>query len=126
MKVYVPLIVLMTLLGTVCGCGRSAPPEARRQLQELDPNPQVDASAAAQFISIESTTAERMPPDTLLTITCTVLKEGVLVAEWPSTGGETESVELVPQPDATGNAVLVINPVRCLKGQKVTIRPKEG
>ncbi|MFH0964331.1 MAG: hypothetical protein V2A58_10010 [Planctomycetota bacterium] len=120
-----PLLSLAFLLA-VSGCGQRSASAQKAFHESLDPNPPVDASAASAFITVTDTQASEPPPLTILQITCAVLKEGTLVAEWPSAGGQIESVELVPQPDATGNAVLVINPVRCLKGQKVTIRPKEG
>lgn len=120
------LMIVSSLLVTLalgCSKGPSAA-EQRRQLQELDPNPPVEATAAAEFITVEETKAEGEPPMTILEITCSVTKAGILTAEWPTTGGQTESREVVIQDDGSGQATLIIPDVRCIRGQKVTLKPK--
>lgn len=110
----------------LAGCSEGGPGAnaQRKQLEQIDPNPQVDASAASEYITVEETTSEGVVPMTLLKVKCTVLQEGALVAEWPSTGGTTESRDVVVQDDGSGTTTLMIPEVRCTKGQKVILKPK--
>ena len=88
------------------------------------PRREVDASAAADFITVEKSEASAEPPLTVLTLTCKVHKEGPLVAEWQTLGGGTETREVAIRLEGDGQATMAIPDVRCLKGQKVVIKPK--
>lgn len=119
------ILALVAALTTGCSKGSSSPAgDSGVPLSDYEPSPQVDASAAAEYVTVEFVSTEGVPPRTVLMITCTVCQKGTLEAEWITPGRTTETAELAVKGNPGERVTLYIDPIRCALGEKVVLGPK--